>query len=223
MRIHLALAAAAVLTAGTAAADLEVTHAFASSAPRHGISRVIVDIPAGEVRIRNGAADRISVNGEVHRSYNGHRRRDREQRIADDASVEIYVNGDEAVVRRRFGPNAESWSGRSFHTGFDVRLEVPAGVDIIVETRFGEIDAEGTFGNLECDLRAGEIHIRTPRANVRDLSASVRIGEVHTNLGDEILEREGLFPGRTHFVNANGRADVHVHTTFGEVHVTLTR
>jgi hypothetical protein len=127
------------------------------------------------------------------------------------------------VVRRHYGSNAHSWSARSFHSGFDLKVEIPPGVDVVLETKYGEVDIEGSFGNVECDLRAGEIHVRTPRANVRDLSASVRIGEVHANLGDQSIEKEGLFPGSMTWVNAGGKSNLHVHTTFGEVHVTLTR
>ena len=127
------------------------------------------------------------------------------------------------MVRRRYGSHAHGWSARSFHSGFEIKLEVPRGVDIILETKYGEVDIDGTFGNVECDLRAGEIHVRTPRANVRDLSASVRVGEVHANLGDHSIEKEGLFPGSMTWVNAAGKSDLHVHATFGEVHVTLTR
>jgi hypothetical protein len=223
MRIRLAVAAALALAALSAAADEEVTHSFSSSVARGAVRRVVIAIPAGEVKLRNGAANRIAISGEVRRSYDGWRRREKEQRIADDVSAEIDVRGDEAVVRRHFGSNARSWSARSFHSGVEVKVEVPAGVDVIFETRYGEIDVDGTFGNVEADLTAGEIHVRTPRANVRDLSASVRIGEVHANLGDQSIEKEGLFPGSMTWVNAAGRADLHVHTTFGEVHVTLTQ
>ncbi|HZW53442.1 MAG TPA: hypothetical protein VFF00_05360, partial [Candidatus Elarobacter sp.] len=176
MRIRLALAAALALAAFTAAADQEVTHSFSSSVPRGRIRRIVVDIPAGDVKIRNGGAGAIALSGEIRRSYDGWREHANEQRIADDVGAEIYVDGDEAVVRRHYGPNAHSWSARSFHSGFEVRLDVPPGLDIILETKYGDVDLDGTFGNVECDLRAGEIHVRTPRANVRDLSASVRVG-----------------------------------------------
>ena len=224
MHIRLTLAAAAlVLVAAGAAADEEVTHTFSASVPRAGIRRVVIDIPAGEVKVRNGAPGSIAVSGEVTRGYDGWRRRAKEQHIADDISAEIHVHGDEAVVRRRYGPSAQSWSARSFHSGFDVRVDVPPGVDIVLETKYGEVDIDGTFGNIECDLRAGEIHVRTPRANVRDLRASVRVGEVHADTGEESVEKEGLFPGSMTWVNAAGKSDMYVHTTFGEVHVTLTR
>jgi len=223
MRTRLALAAALVLAALTAAADQEVTHSFSSSVPRGRIRRIVIDIPAGEVRVRNGEAGVIALRGETRRSYDGWREHEKEQRVVDDVSAEIYVHGDEAVVRRRYGSNARSWSAHSFHSGFDVRLEVPPGIDVILETKYGEVDLDGTFGNVECDLRAGEIRVRTPRANVRDLDASVRVGEVHANLGDQTIAKEGLFPGSMQWINASGKADLHVHSTFGEVHVTLTR
>ena len=222
MRIPLAVAALS-LAALTAAADQEVTHSFSSSVRRGAIRRLVVDIPAGEVKVRNGAADTIAIRGEIHRGFDGWRERPKQQRIADDVSAEIYVDGDEAVIRRRYGPNAHSWSARSFHNGFDLRVEVPPGVDVIVATKYGEVDLEGSFGNVECDLRAGEIRLRTPRANVRDLSVSVRIGEAHANLGDRTIEKEGLFAGGITWANAGGKSDVRAHTTFGEVHVTLTR
>lgn len=224
MRIPLAVAALALAlaAAGALAAD-EVTHSFSSSVPRGHIRRVVIDIPAGEVKLRNGPAGTIAVSGEVRRSYDGRRERPKEQRVADDISAEIYVHSDEAVVRRRYGSNAQSWSARSFHSGFDVKVEVPPGVDVSIETRYGEVDIDGTFGNVECDLRAGEIHVRTPRANVRDLSASVRVGEAHANLGDQSIQKEGLFAGGIEWNNASGKSDVRVHTTFGEVHVTLTK
>src|SRR5207237_8813638 len=166
MRTPLAFAAALALAAGSAAADQEVTHSFSTSVPRGHVRRVVVDIPAGEVKVRNGTAGTIALSGEIRRSYDGWRQRTKEQRIADDVDAEIYVNGDEAVVRRRFGSNAQSWSARSFHSGFEVKLDVPPGVDVILETKYGEVDLDGTFGNVECDPRPGELHVRRPRANV---------------------------------------------------------
>jgi len=73
------------------------------------------------------------------------------------------------------------------------------------------------------DMRAGEVNLRVPRAKVRELNASCRVGEVRTNLGTEVVTREGLFPGRTHFFNAAGKAHVNAHVTAGEVDVTLTQ
>jgi hypothetical protein len=222
MRKTLFITTALLLTAGAALANDEVSHDFSASAMRGHVRRVVIDIPAGEVRIRNGAGDRISVSGTAERHFDGHRRRSKEQQIVDDISAEVVVNGDEAIVRRRFGPNAQSWSARSFHSSVDMTVELPSGVDVEVNTRYGAVDIEGAFGSIDTDLRAGEVHVRTPRSNVRDLTASVSIGEVHTYFGDHYIENEGVFPRVARFHNASGRSDVNVRSTFGEVHVTLT-
>jgi hypothetical protein len=222
MRKSLFLTLALLLAAGAALANDEVTHSFSTAAKSGHVRRVFIDIPTGEVRIRNGAGDRIAVNGTAERHFDGHSRRSKEQQIVDDVSAEVVVNGDEATVRRRFGPNAQSWSARSFHSSVDLTIELPAGVDVEVNTRYGAVTIDGAFGSIDTDLRAGEVHVRTPRANVRDLTASVSIGEVHTYFGDHYIENEGVFPRMARYHNASGRSDVNVRSTFGEVHVTLT-
>jgi hypothetical protein len=222
MRNRLFLTLALLLPAVAALANEEVTHTFTTAAARAHVRRVIIDIPAGEVRIRNGAGDRIAVSGTSVRHFEGYRRRASEQQIVDDISAEVVVNGDEAIVRRRFGPNAQSWNARSFHSSVDVTVELPPGLDVDISTRYGAVDIDGTFGTIDTDLRAGEVHVRTPRSNVRDLTASVSIGEVHTYFGDHYIENEGVFPRVARFHNAAGRSDVNVRSTFGEVHVTLT-
>jgi hypothetical protein len=223
MRKQLFFVTAALLLAGAAAADDEVTHAFSASTALGQVRRVVIDIPAGEVKIRNGAANRIAVSGEVRRRFDGHRRREKEQAIADDITAEVVIHGDEATVRRHYGPGAQSWSAQSIHSVVAITVDLPPGLDVDVSTHFGEVDVDGAFGSIDTDLRAGEVHVRTPRANVRNLNASVRVGEVHTYFGDHYIENEGLFPRVAHFHNAGGRSDVNVHSTFGEVHVTLTQ
>lgn len=221
-RAFILAAASSVLLRGAALADQVVTHPFSASAARGAVRRVVVDIPAGEVTVRNGAADRIAVSGEIRRGYDGWRERDKQQAIADDVGVEVVVSGDRAVVRRKFGPKAQGWSAQSHHSGVQAVVEVPVGTDVDVATRYGDVTFDGSFGDVNTDLRAGEIHLSMPRASVRQLSATVRIGEVHTNLGHQTEDHEGVFPGGTRWTNRDGgRSHVNVHTTFGSVNVTL--
>lgn len=210
-----------VLVALPALAD-RVRHEIRETASIGQARRAVIDIPAGELRIRNGAAGRIAVNGAVSRDPDGPRSRAEEQRIVDDSGVAIVTRGSEVVVRRQFGPNARSWRAETF-SSYEISIEIPAGMAVDIRTRYGDVEVEGTFGDLDIDLRAGEIDVRVPRATVRELRASCRIGEVRTNLGDEIITREGVFPGRTRFVNPSGTAFVNVHTTVGEVRVELTK
>jgi hypothetical protein len=217
------LLAALLLVAFAAHADRHVTHRFQTSVPLRSIRRVIVEIPAGEIHVHNGAGNDLVASGSIRREYDDDDERDRFQRGIDDIDIEVFTNRDEAIVRRHFGPSAHGWRITKL-ASVDLELTLPPGVDIEFETKAGEIWLDGTFGNIDTDLRAGEIHVRTPRANVKELSASTRIGEVHTELGDRRIDREGVFPGTTHFVNPDGgRSTMNLHTTVGEVHVTLTR
>src|SRR5579872_3746398 len=206
---------AILLLSGTAAADETVTHAFDTSTARAVIRRVIIDIPAAEISVRNGAADRIRAFGRSERKYDGYREEASQQRIVNDIGVAIFVSGHDALVRRSFGPNATSWSAQHWRTRYRVTLEVPRGMDVEIETSVGDVSFDGDFGNIETDLRAGEIDLRTPRASVRDLSASVGVGEVHADFGSDREDNEGILPGSTHFFNAGGRSRIHLHAMGG--------
>lgn len=214
--------AATLFVATAAFADRDVEHKFQSAVPRAQVQRVLIDIPYGSFTIRNGAANRIGVSGVASRDYDGQRERIWAQKVVNDTSVEVYVNGAEAIVRRKFGKVADSWRAQKF-TGIDLRLELPPGIDIEFDTSAGEVDIDGDFGDVSVDLRAGEIDVRVPRAKVREMNASCRVGEVRANLGNEIVTKEGILPGRTHFFNPKGKTHVNVHVTAGEVDVTLTQ
>lgn len=216
-----ALIALLLLAAAPLAAAPRVRHAVSASVPLGEIRRIVIAIPTGDVTLRNGASDRISVSGYASREPDGTRSREKQQRIVDDVSVEIVVTGAEAVVRRHFGPEAKGFSGETF-TSFRVTIEIPPGLAADVKTKYGDVRIEGTFGDLDVDLRGGEIRARLPRMSVRELRASCRVGEVRTTIGDEITEREGLFPGTTRYLNPAGKSHVTLHVTAGEVTVVLT-
>ncbi len=214
------LATTLLLAGAVSAADVE--HSFQRVVPRGAVKRVVIDIPAGSFTIRNGNAEQLALSAIVSRDYDGAKERVWAQKVVNDTTVEFYVSGADAVVRQKFGKNADSWRARKF-SGIDLRLDLPAGVDVVFETTAGEVDMAGNFGDVDIDMRAGEIDLRMPRALVRNLSASCRFGEVRTNLGTEVVTREGVFPGRTKFHNAAGKSHVNVHVTAGEVDVTLTQ
>ncbi|HET7435862.1 MAG TPA: hypothetical protein VFN10_14235 [Thermoanaerobaculia bacterium] len=220
MRTAIALTVSLLAATAAFAAD-DVTHKFESSTPRGNVQRIVIDIPAGKITVRNSAAPQLRLVGVASRDYDGASEKAWAQKVVNDTSVAFYVNGPEAIVRRKFGPNADSWRAQRF-TGIDVIVEVPAGVDVKFETSFGEVELNGTFGDIDLDLRAGEVTLTTPRAGVRELNASVRIGEVHTHIGGEVVSREGLFPGKTNYFNSAGKTHIDVHVTTGEVSVTLT-
>jgi hypothetical protein len=212
-----------LLVSISAYADRVVTHHFESALRAPAVRRVIVEIPAGEVRIVNSTGNMVRVSGQSKRDYDRWDSRTDEQRIVNDVSAGVYVNGDEANIRRNFGPNARGWRIAKF-TSIEATVEVPRGVNVQLETKYGEVHFDGSFGDLDVDLHAGEIHANVPRVDVKDLDASVMVGEVHARLGDSSINNEGVFPGRVRWENpSGGRGRLYFHTTAGEIHVQLTR
>lgn len=199
----------------------DAERSFQSAIAQGQVRRVVVDLPFGSFTVRNGQPGRLALSGIASRDYDGQREGEWAQKVVNATTVVFEVRGAEAIVRRQFGPDAQSWRARKF-TGIDLRLELPPGIDLEFDTSAGEVDIEGDFGNVNVDLSAGEIRLRMPQSIVRELRASCRIGEVTTNLGREIVTREGVLPGRTDFYNADGRSHVSLHTTVGEVDVVLT-
>src|SRR5205085_4684487 len=142
LRVPFALAA--VLVAASAFAGPHVTHTFSSSAPLGTARRVFVDVETGDITIRNSATATINVRGTIKRETD-YDESEKNQRIVDDSSAEIYVNRDEAIVRRKFGPNAQGWRAQTHNAEWSVTIEVPVGVSVELGTRYGDIDVEGTF------------------------------------------------------------------------------
>ncbi len=210
-----------LLAAALPAAADQVRHTFQSSVPRGEVRRVVIDVPAGDVDIRNNASGKLAVSGWVSRDPDSDRNRDKEQRIVDDTSIVIEVKNDEATVRRHFGPQAQSWRAGMF-SDYRVTVEVPPGMDVDVQTQYGDVTIDGSFGDIDVDLRAGDVDVHIPKKDVRQLNASARVGDVRTKFGEEIVQREGVFPGKTRYVNPQGRTIVNVHVTAGDVNVVLT-
>jgi hypothetical protein len=70
-------------------------------------------------------------------------------------------------------------------------------------------------------MTVGELTVRLPKKNVKELNASTTIGEVHADLGDKVLSREGVFAGRARYENESGIGVVDIRLKIGEVDVTL--
>ena len=223
MRKALLLLASVVIAAPAFAGDDSVRKPISASVPKGALQKVYIDITAGEIEIRNGDAKTIAIRGQLERECDTDKDCAKQKSILNDITPVITTSGDEAVVEAKFGPNAKSFGARAFRTEWKVVVEVPRGMDVEIGTRYGELTIDGEFGNLEADLRAGEIDVRTPRASMRELNASVRIGEVQADFGDERVSNEGILPGSTHFYNSAGTSRMKLHTTVGEVRIRLLR
>jgi hypothetical protein len=218
---NLLAVAALLLTAGTALADRHVSKPFQASVPAAHIERVFIDIPAGEVHLVNGTAPTISISGIARRSCsNGAKSEAEQQRIINDISARISVEDGVATVERTFGRNADTWKAKKF-SEFEITIAVPPGMEVEVGTIFGDVEAHGRFGDLSIDLRAGDVDVELPRDSIRELEASVRVGDVDANFGERHMTSEGVFPSAQRYENGTGTARVSLHATAGDVRVSL--
>ena len=213
----------ALALATPALAQSEVEHAFSTSVAAPGIERVIVEMPSAGVTIRTTDGDQVSVTGRARRGYRNEKQRSDAQRMVDDSSMEIVIDGTTASVRRRFGPNATSRSAKGSKTAFELVLTIPASKGVRVRMRAGEIDASGLFGHVDFGLRAGDVKLSMPKSSVKELIARARVGDLELNLGDRIIEKDGLFAGKAHYLNEGGDHVVSVLVTTGHVAIELTR
>jgi hypothetical protein len=189
-----------------AASAFGAERTFQSTVQRGSVNRIVIAIRAGDVKVRNGGADHIAFHGRVHR--------DNADATALDRLIPgITVSGTTATIQP---PARQGWK-----TGYDLYLEVPAGTSLQFETSAGDVDLDGSFGDVDVDLWAGDITMHSPRDAVKELQASVRVGEVHTSFPDRRVDREGVFPGTTWYSNMAGRGKVYLHAAAGDVKVDL--
>lgn len=202
-------------------ADGVAVHEVRSEAPAAGIRRVRIELPSSELVIRNGSTERILIHGEVRRPYGNEAERERAKAFIEDISIMIDSKASRAVIRRVYGPNASGYWQRRKQTDYTLTIELPTGTHVELHQSAGSIDLSGRFGDVDIGLRAGQIRIEMPQADIKEVFAKTKIGEVKTTMGDRVVTREGFFPGATHFYSDTGdgviRATLHV----GEIEIIL--
>ncbi|MGK2858045.1 MAG: hypothetical protein ACSLFQ_12655 [Thermoanaerobaculia bacterium] len=206
-----------------ALAQSEVVHEFSTSVAASGIERVIVEMPEAGITIRTAAGEDVSATGRVRRGFRNDKQRRDAQAMVDDASIEIVVDGTTATVRRAFGPNAMSRSAKGSRTAFEFVLIIPETKAIRVRMSAGEVDASGLLGHVDIGLRAGDVKLTMPKASVKELIARARLGGLDLNLGDRLIEKDGILAGKAHYLNEGGAYVVSVLVTAGDVKIELTR
>lgn len=201
----------------------EVRHEYASSVPATGIERVIIEMPSAGITIRTAQTSEISLTGRARRGFRNEKQRKDAQLMVDDSSVELAVDGTTATVRRKYGPAAQSRTAKGSHTAFEFSLTIPESTGLRIRMKGGEIDAAGSLGHVDIGLRAGNVKLVMPKSSVKELLARARIGDLDLNLGDRIVEKEGVMAGKVNYLNEGGSHVVSVLVTTGDVSIELTR
>lgn len=226
-RLLLPLVVALALSVSNApsllAQTAEASHDFATTVPATGIERVIIEMPEAGITVRTAATNEIAISGHARRGFRNDKQRRDAQLMVDDCSVEIAVDGTSATVRRKFGPQAESHTAKGSHTAFEFSITLPESIGLHVRMKAGEIDAAGVLGHVDIGLRAGNVKVVTPKSSVKELIARTRIGDLNLNLGDRVIEKEGILAGKVNYLNEGGSHVVSVFVTTGDIAIELTR
>lgn len=211
-----------MLAAATAQAGRQVTHEFSITQPKDGILRVIVDVPVAELTVTNGASDSIELTAAAKRDYDDAGEVPQAQKIVDDASLVMRVSGSRAIITPKLGSVAGTWRNRR-DIAFNLNLRLPAGTHLEVQQRLGDVSVVGDYGDIDVRLRVGDVKVTTPKKNVKEVNATTKVGDVSTDVGDRLITREGVFPGRTQFYNDGGASALSVSVRVGDVDIKLTR
>ena len=214
-------AASLFLMASVAMADSEVGRTIHKSIRAEGVKNIQVEVHVAELEIRTGPAREILISGSIRREYDGERGRERATEIVEGTDIEVLIRGDQATIREKRAASARSGTARWVSSEIDIRITVPAGSNLEVEMNVGELDIEGDFRDLDVEMNVGELSVRLPKRNVREMSASTRIGEVHADLGERTITKEGILAGRTRYVSDTGIGIVELSLDIGEIDVAL--
>lgn len=205
------------LTAG------EIGRDFRYEVPAAGIRLVDVDLSIAEVRVGNTASGQVELSGSIRQRFEGRDEEEWARDIVASSQVVLEAAGGVATIRRSAGPSSRSWKAKRSPAQVRATILVPPGMAVAIEQSIGEIEIDGTFGDLDVQLNIGEIDVRTPKKNIRRLSASASIGDVRADLGDRIISKEGIMAGETLYENEGGRHTLAVRTRIGEIEIKLTR
>lgn len=226
MRHSVRAAVAAILFAAAAFAAEQPNRAVRNidfTASVEGALRLEMNMATNSLVIENGPPGVIEISGTVERAWGREKHRARAEEIVSDAGVRVQMKGSRAVISRNFGPKAQGRSAQSGKTEYRLKLRVPRGMHIQIDQNAGSVALAGMFGDVNVELNAGEVSLKTPKSSVRELLADVKVGELTTNLGDRLVEKEGIMAGKMHFFNEGSGGVVKVGVLAGDVKIELTR
>lgn len=208
-----------LLLAASIAQGAVATNEVTRSVPANQILRIVVDVPAANVKIRNSEEQELRVVGRYSKAYRGNKSAGA-QKVVDAAGLRIETAGPRAIITRDLRGAAGGFLARR---GLDLELEIfaPKHVNVQVKQRSGDVKIDGSFRDVDVKLAAGDVSVRTPKRNVRELVASSRVGEVNANVGERTVTRQGLMPGSTYFLNDGGSSLVRLAVSVGRVDVEL--
>jgi len=109
--------------------------------------------------------------------------------------------------------------GRGLHV--IAKINVPRDLPLWTDLGVGELNVEGTEGDLTLDLGVGEVNVTLPKEAIRSVNLDTGIGEANLNADGRHYERAGLIARQLNWNEGKGNARVKVDCGVGEIGVSL--
>ncbi len=191
----------------------EIIRSFEQQIPMGGADEIALDFPVGEVTVE--AWDNPQVNLEVKIACN--KRTSRCEEAAKALRLVYNTSGDRLRVEVKNWPKMSG--GKGMHV--IAKINVPRGLPLWTDLGVGELNVEGTTGDLTVDLGVGEVNVTLPKEAVRSVDLDTGIGEANLNAAGRHYESAGLMARQLTWNEGKGNARVKVDCGVGEIGVSL--
>lgn len=212
----------ALCTAAPALAADRVERPVSASADAAAVRNIVIEIPSSALLITTHREPVVRVEGIATRTYRGEYNRAEAESLLGQARVDLTLRGRTLYVSRQFDGRAGRFWNSPEATNFDLDLHLPAGIPVEIRQNAGTLEMEGSFGDLDVKLGAGDVMLRMPRTVLGELDAATTVGDLKTDLGPRIVEKSGVMAGSTVFVNDQGTSKVRLRVRAGTIDVRLT-
>lgn len=203
----------AAATAAAPAAASEIVRSFKQQIPVGDADEIALDFPVGEVTVE--AWDNPQVNLEVKIACN--KRTIRCEEKAKDVRLVYNTSGNRLRVE------VKNWTKVSGGRGMHViaKVNVPRNLPLWTDLGVGELNVQGTEGDLTVDLGVGEVHMTLPKEAIRSVDLDTGIGEASLTAEGQHYESAGLMARQLTWNKGTGNARVKVDCGVGEIGVSL--
>jgi hypothetical protein len=209
-----ALLLSVALIAGVVPAGAsEIIRSFKQQISVGGADEIALDFPVGEVTVE--AWDNPQVNLEVKVACN--KRTSRCEEAAKAVRLVYNTSGNRLRVEMKDWPKFSG--GKGLHV--IAKINVPHDRPLWMDLGVGELNVQGTTGDLTVDLGVGEVNMTLPKNAIRSVNLDTGIGEANLNADGQHYERAGLITRQLTWDKGTGNARVKVDCGVGEIGVSL--
>lgn len=201
-----------------------------------GVDRVVIDAKVGDIVVRSGEGETITLEVELKPRRGGIfsslRRAEQEVR---DATLEVTVKRRGAYLEVK----SDNPDDRHFEEMWTVAM--PPGLALEIEHGVGKIAVRGMAGGVEIEAGAsdleievaagdvslevgvGDIQVKAPLANYESAACATGVGHAKLVVAGKTISSDGFVGDSASWSGNTGEYEIEVETNYGDIKVTLDR